>query len=136
MTLSKIKSYHTTIQSGYGGMPIFRSQSYQRGYGFGGWGRALLKSIAPIAKRGLLSLGKATLSAGARSLEDIGDNNTTVKDAFKKRAIQTFHPSNVINRAMKKRKAANQLSQSKRKVARRKPTPKGRTISDVPSLSR
>lgn len=105
-------------QNGYGTMPIFRTQPLQRGYGFGGLFRGLLKSIAPIAKRGLLSVGKAALNAGARALEDVRDNNTTVRQALRKQAIDTFHPANVINRTANKRKASSQVTRAKRKVPR------------------
>ena len=62
-------------------MPIFSTQPLQRGYGFGGLFRGFLKTIAPIAKRGLLSVGKAALNAGARALEDVRDNDSSVKEA-------------------------------------------------------
>ena len=138
-----------TRQNGYGTMPIFKTQPLQRGYGFGGLFRGLLKSIAPIAKRGLLSVGKAALNAGARALEDVRDNNTTVKQALRKQAVDTFHPVNVINRTVQKRKASSQVTSAKRKVPRvtsaaaaagrttkKKNNTKKKGISDSPSLSR
>ena len=95
-------------------MLMYRAQPLQRGYGFGGLFRGFLRSIAPIAKRGLLSVGKEALKAGARALEDVRDNDTSIKQALKKQAIDTFHPVNVINRTANKRKATSRSQQSKR----------------------
>ena len=109
-------------------------------YGFGGLFRVFLKTIAPIAKRGLLSVGIAALNAGARALEDVRDNNRSVKTALKKQAIQTFQPTNVINRTVNKRKGSSQSTQPKRKVKRMTKETRGlkkkKTISDAPSLPR
>ena len=128
------------MQRGYGNMPIFSAQPLQRGYGFGGLFRGFLKTIAPMAKRGLLSVGKAALNAGARALEDVRDNDTSVKQALKKQAIETFHPVNVINRTVNKRKASSQSTQPKRKVKRTTKATGGvkrkKAISDAPSLPR
>ena len=99
-------------------MALFKAQPLQRGYGFGGLFRGLLKSIAPMAKRGLLSVGKAALNAGARALEDVRDNKTSMKQALRKQAVETFNPLTAINRAVRKRKASTQPRQTKRKVPR------------------
>ena len=140
MTGSKTRksSKRTTTQSGFGHMPIFHAHPLQRGYGFGGLFRGFLRSIAPIAKRGLLSVGKAALNAGARALEDVRDNNTSIKQALKKETINTFHPVNVINRAAKKRKASSQSTKSKGKVQRvvGVPKKKKKNISDAPRFSK
>lgn len=125
-----------TMQRGYGGnIPVFSAQPFQRGHGFGGLFRGLLRTIAPIAKRGLLSVGKAALNAGARALEDARDNNTSMKQALKKQAVETFHPTNVINRAVKKRKASSRPTQPARKVPRTSKAPK-KSITDAPRLPR
>ena len=122
------------IQSGYGHMPVFRGRALQRGYGFGGLFRGFLRSIAPIAKRGLLSVGKEALKAGARALEDVRDNDTSIKQALKKQAIETFHPANVINRTANKRKSSSQSTQSQGAGVPK--TKKKKTISDAPSLKK
>ena len=121
-------------QVGYGYIPVFRTQPLQRGYGLGGWGRAFLKTIAPVAKRGLLSLGKAALNAGARALEDVRDNDTSVKEAVKKQAVNTFHPRNVINRSANKRKSSSQSTASKGKGASKRK--KKKIVTDAPRLSK
>ena len=113
-------------------MPIFSTQPLQRGYGFGGLFRGFLKTIAPIAKRGLLSVGKAALNAGARALEDVRDNDSSVKEALKKQAINTFHPANVINRAVKKRKLSSRSTPSKGKGETKKK--KQKIVSYAPRL--
>ena len=121
-------------QVGYGYIPVFRTQPLQRGYGLGGWGRAFLKTIAPVAKRGLLSLGKAALNAGARALEDVRDNDTSVNKAVKKQAVNTFHPRNVINRSANKRKSSSQSTASKGKGASKRK--KKKIVTDAPRLSK
>ena len=98
--------------------------------------RGLMKNIVPVAKRGLLSVGKAALNTGARALEDVRDNNTTVKQALKKQAVQTFHPQNVINGTLKKRKATSQPQKPKRKVQRKGNVSKVKGIVDAPRFSR
>ena len=122
-------------QVGYGYIPVFRAQPLQRGYGLGGWGRAFLKTIAPVAKRGLLSLGKAALNAGARALEDVRDNDTSVKEALKKQAVNTFHPRNIIKRVANKRKSSSQSTQSKEKGVPKKKKKKI-IVKDAPRLPR
>ena len=121
-------------QVGYRYIHVFRAQPLQRGYGLGGWGRAFLKTIAPVAKRGLLSLGKAALNAGARALEDVRDNDTSVKEALKKQAVNTFHPRNVINRSANKRKSSSQSTASKGKGASKRK--KKKIVTDAPRLSK
>ena len=76
-------------------------------------------------------------------MEDVRDNDSSVKDALKKQAIQTFHPVNVINRTVNKRQASSQLSPVKRKDKRKTKAvgatvkkKKRKTISDAPSLAR
>ena len=123
-----------TMQTGYGHMLMYRAQPLQRGYGFGGLFRGFLRSIAPIAKRGLLSVGKEALKVGARALEDVRDNNTSIKQALKKQAIDTFHPVNVINRTANKRKATSRSQQPKR--TDQSAPKKKKTISDAPHLSK
>jgi hypothetical protein len=132
----KIRVYRSRVA-----IPVFSGQLLQRGHGFGGLFRGLLKTIAPMAKRGLLSVGKAALNAGARALEDVRDNDTTVKEALKKQAVQTFHPRNVINRTLKKRKATSSPAPTQVKVAKRVKRGRGgavkkKTIADAPRLSR
>ena len=123
-----------TMQKGYGSIPIFSKHRVQQGHGFGSLFRGLMKSIAPIAKRGLLSIGKEALSAGARAMGDIRDNKTSVRDAVKKQAVQSLHPQNIINRALKKRKMNSQSEKPRSKVRK---TKKGvKTILDAPHLSR
>ena len=48
------------------------------------------------------------LNAGARALEDVRDNDTSVKDALKKQAVNTFYPQNNIKRVANKRKSSSQ----------------------------
>ena len=130
-----MKTYRgETLQRGHGRftrVPLYRVYHRQRGRGFGAFLGNAARWIAPIAKKGLLSLGKAALNAGARALEDINDNNTTVKDAFKKQAVETFHPVKAINRAMKRKNAITSPATSKIKVQRKK---QGKTsrINDTP----
>ena len=129
-TRKKRSCNRNKMQRGYGHIPVFHTRPLQRGYGFGGLFRGFLRSIAPIAKRGLLTVGREALKAGARALEDVRDNNTSIGKALKTQAIDTFHPVNVINRTANKRKPSSRSTQSREKVQSK--SKKKKTISDVP----
>ena len=113
-------------------MSVFRAQPLQHGHGFGGFFRA----IAPIAKKGLLSVGKSLFNAGARALEDVRDNQTSVKDALKKQALQTLslRPSNAINRGRKRKRPITNSKSLKRKVPPPRRKKKRNALSDAPRL--
>ena len=92
-----------TLQRGHG-ISMYRAPALQRGHGIGGVFSSLFRTVTPMLKRGLLHVGKNALNAGARALKDVSENNTTIKEALKKEAVNTFHPRNLINRSAVKRK--------------------------------
>ena len=68
-----------------GALPYFTGARVQRGHGFGSLFSGLLRSVAPLIKRGALALGKRALTTGAQIAGDVvaGQN---VKKAAKRRA--------------------------------------------------
>ena len=68
-----------------GALPYFTGARVQRGHGFGSLFSGLLRSVAPLIKRGALALGKRALTTGAQIAGDVvaGQN---IKKATKRRA--------------------------------------------------
>ena len=68
-----------------GALPYITGARVQRGHGFGSLFSGLLRSVAPLIKRGVLALGKRVLTTGAQIAGDVvaGQN---VKKAAKRRA--------------------------------------------------
>ncbi len=106
------------MQNGSGYVPVFRLQRMQRGSGFGGIFKSLLKVAMPMVKKGLLHVGKTALTAGAKALQDVSENKSTEKQAFKTHALEAFHPKNYINMSGTKRKSNTPIKPSKKKVKR------------------
>ena len=77
-------------QRGSGGIPIFRAEPLQRGYGLGGLFRGLYRRVKPALKKGLATIGKRALKAGADILEDVVVNKTPLKQAVKRQAKSEF----------------------------------------------
>ena len=67
-----------------GALPYFASARVQRGHGFGSLFGGLLRSVAPLIKRGGLALGNRALKTGAQIAGDIlsGEN---IRTAAKRR---------------------------------------------------
>ena len=68
-----------------GALPYFTVARVQRGHGFGSLFSGLLRTVAPLIRRGAVSLGKRALTTGAQIAGDVvaGKN---VKKAAKRRA--------------------------------------------------
>ena len=68
-----------------GALPYFTGARVQRGHGFGSLFSGLLRSVAPLIRRGAVALGKRALTTGAQIASDVvaGQN---VKKAAKRRA--------------------------------------------------
>ena len=62
-----------------GALPYFAGARVQRGHGFGSLFGGLLRSVAPLIKRGALALGNRALKTGAQIAGDIlsGENIRT-----------------------------------------------------------
>ena len=70
-----------------GALPVFAGARGQRGHGLGSLFGGLLRSAAPLIKRGAIALGKRTLRTGLHVADDVlsGQN---VKKSAKRRAIE------------------------------------------------
>ena len=68
-----------------GALPYFTGARVQRGHGFGSLFSGLLRTVAPLIRRGAVALGKRVLTTGAQIAGDVvaGKN---VKKAAKRRA--------------------------------------------------
>ena len=68
-----------------GALPYFTGARVQRGHGFGSLFNGLLRSVAPLIKRGAVALGKRALTTGAQITGDVvaGQN---IKNTTKRRA--------------------------------------------------
>ena len=51
-----------------GALPYFTGARVQRGHGFGSLFSGLLRTVAPLIKRGAVALGKRVLATGAQML--------------------------------------------------------------------
>ena len=62
-----------------GALPYFAGARVQRGHGFGSLFAGLLRSVAPLIKRGALALGNRALKTGAQIAGDVlsGENIRT-----------------------------------------------------------
>ena len=85
-------------QYGKGSFPVFIGQPLQHGYGLGGVFRSLFSKAVPILKRGLTRVGERSLSADARALADIGENDTSLKTAVKRQLKNEINSLKGINR--------------------------------------
>ena len=54
-----------------GALPYFTGARVQRGHGFGSLFSGLLRSVAPLIKRGAVALGKRALTTGAQIAGDV-----------------------------------------------------------------
>ena len=68
-----------------GALPYFTGARVQTGHGFGSLFSGLLRSLAPLIRRGAVALGKRALTTGAQIASDVvaGQN---VKNAANRRA--------------------------------------------------
>ena len=68
-----------------GALAYFTGARVQRGHGFGSLFSGLLRSVAPLIKRGAVALGKRALTTGAQIAGDVvaGQN---INNATKRRA--------------------------------------------------
>ena len=68
-----------------GVLPYFTGARVQRGHGFGSLFSGLLRSVAPLIKRGVLALGKRALTTGVQIAGDVVVGQH-IKKATKRRA--------------------------------------------------
>jgi hypothetical protein len=111
------------LQTGGGAnFPIFHGQRFQyggqmqRGRGLGGMFRGLLRTVAPHLKRGLAHVGKRAVAAGLNAVNDMVENKTSMREAFKKQAKNELLALNPINMLKARNKGVS--SRRKRRVKR------------------
>ena len=93
------------------GLPVFRGDAHQRGYGIGnvisGLFRSALPVITPMLKAGAKSLAKTAFSTGRNVLSDVISDRRTLEDSLKKRVSEALHvaePSQPSQLPKKRRK--------------------------------
>ena len=107
-------------QYGRGSFPVFVGEPLQHGYGLGGVFRGLMRRALPILKRGLTRVGARALNVGARALTDVGDNNTSLKNAMKQQIKNELNALKGINRVTASRKPISPPRARKRATSKRK----------------
>ena len=82
MTTMNYDDYYA--QQVRGALPYFAGARVQRGHGFGSLFGGLLRTVAPLIKRGALALGNRALKTGAQIADDVlsGQN---IRTAAKRR---------------------------------------------------
>ena len=101
-------------------IPVFVGQPLQHGYGLGGIFRGLFRKAVPLLKRGLTRVGERALTAGARALADVGENDTSLKTAMKQQLNNELNALKGINKATVSRKPTIQRRARKRATSQRK----------------
>ena len=71
-------------QAGSGVGAIYKGTIYQKGRGFGSFLRGLFRTVFPLVKSGLKTIGKEALRSGSYFINDVV-NNVPPKEAFKSR---------------------------------------------------
>ena len=110
---------------------VFAGSTFQRGLGVGAWLSGLFRRILPYVTSGAKALGKETLRAGIKVVDDVVNSGVNFKEAVKSRAKESGRNL--------KRKAADKVSEimkgsgykttvnGKRKRQSRKKRPRART---------
>jgi hypothetical protein len=118
----------------YGGrVLVFRGAPLQRGHGLGGLFKTLLRvavpvlrRAAPIVKRTAVRVGKAAskraVKAGAKALEDVATNKSTLKEALKQRVQEAAFnaAAEVINKGVVSQSVNTSRRKSKSQQVKRK----------------
>ena len=118
----------------YGGrVLVFRGAPLQRGHGLGGLLKTLfrvaapvLRRAAPIVKRTAVRVGKAAskraVKAGAKALEDVATNKSTLKEGFKQRVQEAAFDAaaEVINKGVVSQSVNTSRRKSKSQQVKRK----------------
>ena len=105
------------------GMPIFRGELHQRGYGLGGLISGLIRSTAvPLLKSTAKKVGKMALKTGSNILSDVLDNKSFA-DSIKTRMGETLQelPRTLLQRNPQ-RFPSQHIPQKKPRTSSRKRT--------------
>ena len=122
----KPKYTHHTLHYG-SGLPVFRGELYQQGYGLGGllsglfraaipFFKPLAKAATPFLKRSAKTIGKSALKAGTNILSDAIEKKRPIRESVKHHAgksatellnkivLQQKPPKSTVTKMTKKRK--------------------------------
>ncbi|GFU12150.1 uncharacterized protein F54H12.2 [Trichonephila clavipes] len=70
------------------GLSYYQGQSFQKGYGIGGWFKRLFRSALPFLSRGAKSVGKEVLRTGAQIANDLLEGRN-LQESAEERAKET-----------------------------------------------
>ena len=82
---------------------VFTCSTFERGHGVGAWLGGLFRRILPYVTSGALAVGKETLRADIKVLDDVANTGVNFKEAVKTRAGESGRNL--------KRKAAEKISE-------------------------
>ena len=112
-----------------GALPYFAGARVQRGHGFGSLFGGLLRSVAPLIKRGALALGNRALKTGAQIAGDIlsGENIRTAAKRRTKTAgrdllqsLLASPPGKRVKRAAPKKRIKPRRAEPVKRAAKRR----------------
>ena len=95
--------YDEQIGGGSGVRNVFAGSSFQRGRGVGSWLGGLFRRILPYVRSGAKAVGKETLRAGMKVIDDVTNNGVNFKESIKSRAGESGR--------LLKRKAAEKITE-------------------------
>ena len=84
-----------------GALPYFAGARVQRGHGFGSLFAGLLRSVAPLIKRGALALGNRALKTGAQIAGDVYGGRR-LREEICYRVCSRHRPANASNELRRK----------------------------------
>ena len=113
---SKFYEDYYVNQSG-GNLSGFEGALYQKGYGLGSLFRGLFRSVLPLVKSGLKTIGKETLRNGALVAGDIAAGQKP-KDAIIKRMKDVLTKNQTGSGIRKRRRLGTRQSSSRHKRRR------------------
>ena len=99
------------------GLLYYKGQSFQKGYGIGGWFKKIFRTVLPLISKGTKTIGKEVLRTGTQIAGDVLEG----KDIRESAEVRTKEAGRKLaKKAMKK--ADDMLGQGKRYKRKRKLT--------------
>ena len=89
------------------GLPVFRGEIRQDGFGIGNLLGGLIRQAIPVLKPMVKSLAHTALKTGGRVLSDVVDSKKSFKDAVKDRLIESVDNA-LMDRKSRGRKKSDQ----------------------------
>ena len=114
-----------------GALPYFAGARVQRGHGFGSLLGGLLRTVAPLIKRGALALGNRALKIGTQIAGDVlsGENirtaakrrtKTAGRDLLQSLLATSSPPGKRVKRTAPKKRITRRTTTNRRQLSRRK----------------